>query len=154
MSKILGPRSTNNVKIAPLQNCKTTEKYFRPIEIYLNFDYVLLMKSPKYTMEMYYIAHTFMISHVPIYTWTWLALNVRASFWPGYSRRQRPICTPGSPLISPGGLPETRLWQGNTCQAGPRCGKHAQLWSVPHPGWVGPAGPCSEGFRTETKKMI
>lgn len=147
---MLCPRSRMEI-IAPLRNCKTIWKHFRPIGIfiYLKFNYVLLTVSPKYIIECTILC-----------TLSWFHIfkstcgHNHPSNISGRGFQEAGPSAPRFPLVSPGGLQETRLWQGDACQAGPRCGKHAQTWSVPHPRWVGPAGPCSEGFRTETKKLI
>ena len=147
---MLFPKITKTIKIEPLQNRKTIWKHLRPTEMssYLKFHYVLLTVSTQFIPEC---THLHTVSHVTSQfqtsTWTWLPLQCQ-----GHTSGQ------GSPggrvpsalqilLFSPGGLWETRLCLGNAWQAGPRCGKQAQMPSDPRPGQGGPAGPCSERLR-------
>lgn len=148
-------KSTNTVKTAPLQNCRTVRKHFRSTEIsiYLNFDLFCSQYHPNTSWNA--------LDCINFHDFTFLNLHLDMIIPPVWGHTSGQSSSGGrgpsarqAPAYLPQRIQETRLWQGNACQAGPRCGKHAQMWSVLHPGWFGPAGSCSAGLRTETKKLI
>lgn len=75
-------------------------------------------------------------------------------FWPEYLGSQRPICIPDSPLLWPGGLPETRLWQRERLPGRPQVWKACTDMVCTSLRMARASWALLRGFRTETKKSI